>query len=120
MQNKYPTGAEMIERTKTVKAQVENILRKYPQARGDYRILDWYFCREYTGVRLTFPKFAALRNCPSFETVHRRTRELMQEHPELQPTQRVRQKRMRREDAMRHELTGGLHLTDFINNDKEE
>lgn len=110
-----PSGAEMLAKTEKVKDRVEFILNKYPQAKGDYRILDWHYCRLFTGVRLSFANFKKLRACPSFETIHRRYREICKEKG-YAPSERVQMKRERRQLAFQHNYGKNrqLDMMDYI------
>ena len=111
--DKYPSGAKMVKRTVRVKDEVEQILREYPQARGDDRVLAWRYYRQFSGIRISFQNFNALRRAPAFETISRRRRELQNEHPELEASERVQHKRYRREKAFIDIFTNGLKLADF-------
>lgn len=109
-----PTGAEMLIKGERVKDRVEYILNKYPQAKGDYRVLDWHYCRLFTGVRISFSDFKKLRACPSFETIHRRYREVCKEKG-YAPSQRVQMKRAMREQAHENYYKNRqLDITDYI------
>lgn len=108
------SAAKMVLKGSRVKDGVEYILRKYPQAKGDYRILDWRFCQEFTGVRISFSQFSKLRSAPSFETIHRRYRELVQNQPELDCKPKTRNKRNLLAQAFHNHYSRGLTLEDFI------
>ena len=110
----YPSGAEMLLKGKRVKDGVEYILRKYPQTRGDYRQLDWRYCREFTGIRISFSEFVQLRACPSFETIHRRYREIVADDSSLKPSHRVQNKRYNLQEAYKHNYGKGLTLMDYL------
>ena len=92
---------------------VEQILRSYPASKGDDRLLIYYFLKTYTPIRLSIKTIDNLRRCPSFETLRRRRQELILEHPELRPSDRVQKKRSVRAKAFKDYYGKGLKLSDF-------
>jgi hypothetical protein len=106
----------MFERTRRVKDMVREIYEDYPSTRGDDRLLiKRVLDRFFPQVKLTPIMFEALRSIPSFESIRRRSQELRVEHPEYQPTERVKQKRIRRASAFRNYYgTGKLKITDWM------
>jgi len=108
-------------------------------------ILFWRWLRRYyPEVKITMMTFKSLLSIPSFETVHRRSQEIINArkcdgcgatylhqikecekcgkitpglpvYPELQPTMRTRRKRYRREQAYKHYYgQGKLTLEDYM------
>lgn len=63
-----------------VPSRVLEICKKYPGARGDYRILLWRYLRDFHGCTMSFNQaksfFEALRSSPSPETIGRAWRKL--------------------------------------------
>jgi hypothetical protein len=90
----------MMARGERVKDRVFEILEAHPQARGDDLLLLYYYWRRWGKIRITFAKFEDLFQASAPETVRRRRQEIMQEHPELKPSERVKRKRARLQVAM--------------------
>lgn len=135
-----PSGATMLERTKKVYNATKYILETYPQTRGDKRQLVFRFCKEFTGVRITFSEFCDLLRSPAFGTITRRGREIQNEiakdsegreirdsqgnpvwaNPELRPSKKTEAKRFRLAEAYKHYYGAGLKLSDYIANEAIE
>lgn len=117
MDIKYPSGSDMWKRLSNDKRRVEWILENYPQARGCDATLEFWTDLVFYHInilkdKLTFKQFRML---PRQETLARRRREIQALRPELMPTERVKIKRERREQAFMHNYSdGSLHLTDFL------
>jgi len=81
------------------------------------------YYKRYTNVRLTMSQFKDLLSAPAPETLSRRRRELQNQkdeegcliHPELQPTDRVRRKRISNQVVHEHYYGNGqISLTDYV------
>ena len=87
-------GTNVVRSVLSVKQKVKKVLEKYPPARGDYRLLYYYYIREYCqNLTLTFREFADLFNQPSPETISRCARKIFREEPSLLPTAKTQKKR---------------------------
>ena len=84
-----------------IKSRVRNVLEKYPSAKGDYRILWYYYVRSYCPkIRIRITDFEALRAMPSPESISRNCR-FLQESGEFEASARVQRKRKRLENLQR-------------------
>lgn len=70
-------------RNSRVKDLVSDLCLRRPCVRGDYRLLQYYFLRDYCGIRISLATFDDLRRAPSPETISRRFRELCNEEPSV-------------------------------------
>jgi len=87
-------GTNVVKSVLSVKQKVRKVLEKYPSARGDYRLLYYYYIREYCPhLTITFREFADLFNQPSPETISRCARKIFEEEPSLLPTMKTQKKR---------------------------
>jgi hypothetical protein len=121
-----PSGADMLRRQIRVKDRVAELLRTYPQTKGDDLILIWHYFREFTNIRITYRQFRDLLHAPHPETI-RRCRQLLQ-HNERElveagklrledalylPREKTIRKRRKLEEATHNYYGKGLKLTDF-------
>ena len=138
MENKNPTGAQMIERTRRMKDMVQSALEDYPPCRGDDMLLYIYVLRKNYwrlvristangSLSLDFGSFENVMKIPSFESARRRRQEIFENirhqiergeiaSSRLLPTERVRHKRHLNESAHRHEfgIQQRLEPSDYI------
>ena len=108
MAKTIPSGAQMVRNKPRIEDLVEDLLEKYPQAKGDDNILIWRFCRNFTGVRISFSQFKQLLNAPAFESITRARRKVQKRRDDLRPTKRVVRKRQVNEEACRQYYGKGV------------
>lgn len=86
-----------IKTMKKVKQKVKFLLEKYPETKGDDRLLIYRFYKVFEDNVLIKPRyFEALMRATSYETITRARRKI-QENGELLPTDRTISKRRLRE-----------------------
>ena len=94
-------GNKILDEFKTVKARVEYILRKYPEARNDDRYLWLMYVREFDdlGKYISYVPYGVLKKAVSFGTLVRVRRKLQNDEGKYLPTDpdviRKRSKRQR-------------------------
>ncbi len=93
---------------KTTKAKVKHILENYGCTRGDYRLLEYYYIRMFGHTKITFRDFEDLRKNPAPESISRLARMLVNENPDLRPSERTVRKRAKREAIIRQAMRGGM------------
>jgi len=87
-------GTDVVRSVVSVKQKVRKVLEKYPSTRGDYRLLYYYYIKEYCPfLTLTFREFSDLFNQPSPETISRCARKIFSEEPSLLPSEKTQKKR---------------------------
>jgi hypothetical protein len=96
MENKTPTGEEMIKRNRKHREQVESILPNFPPTRGDdlelwvtvlrkfyWKQVDIYQAPKGGALTIKFHKRENLYSIPCMESIRRRRQEIQHEQKEL-------------------------------------
>lgn len=107
----------MWDRLSNDKRRVEWVLENKPQARGDDAILEFWVDYLFYGVNILTDKmsFKQFRALPRQDTLARRGREIRRARPELQPTDRVINKRARRESVYHNNYSiGQAGIMDYL------
>lgn len=88
--------ALLIKGRKKYEGFMEKIMEKYPPSRGDYTLAvrRAYFILSNGKVRIDAATFAMLLMMPSPETLTRAMRKVWERRKDLQPSDRVKHKRM--------------------------
>ena len=98
-------GSKILDEFKTVKARVEYILRKYPEARNDDRYLWLMYVREFDpdmNKYIKYIPYKVLKNAVSFETLRRVRQKIQNSEGRYPPTDpEVARKRRIRSEVIR-------------------
>jgi hypothetical protein len=107
LEGKKELKEQTIDSLKKTKDKVAQILEKYPATKGDDRLLQFYFYKEFEPdkVKLSFKKFKMLMLMTSPETI-RRVRQKLNEEGKFLPTDKTILKRRRRESIVRQNICG--------------
>jgi hypothetical protein len=98
----------------TIKKCIVDLVERRPCVKGDYRLLNYYFLKDYCNIRMSFKDFETLRHSPSPETISRRMRELKEKDPmKYGASEETEIKRFKRFKVMRDHY-GSKHLNDFM------
>jgi len=89
---------EELEKLKTVKERVMWILKHYPAARNDYRLLVHLFHYYFDNLKQYIP-FNILRNLTPPESITRAARYIQNELGLYPPTQRTRTRRRKKQEV---------------------
>ena len=127
MKPPLPSGAEMWNKTESVKEHVRQLLESIPGTRGDDRLLEYYHRIRYEGWQpwhkmTNNDAIAMVRQWVSAESIIRRRAEIQNaknddgswKYPHLRPKERTIRKRTARENAASHYYGTGYKLSDFI------
>jgi hypothetical protein len=109
------------QRSDSIKRRVARVLEEHQCARGDDRLLAFYYWRTFNGLTMSCKQynhlFDVIRSAPSADTITRRRRELLAEgRNDLRPSEGTLLKRCKRELVFR-EFYAQKPLTDFERED---
>lgn len=114
MIKKQPSGEKMLRNRPTIESRVKQILIDYPPTKGDDLLLVYRYWQRHANIKISFRNFKDLFYAPSTETICRSRRRVQAKDPSLKPTKRVVRKREINEEAHVNYHSGGLKLTDFV------